>query len=213
VRGPGYTGHVEDSSGLTYMQARYQSPVLGRMLSPDPVGAEEDPDRHFNRYAYAYNNPATLVDPDGRVPMLLPVAIFVAKELAGEAFEQATGVPAPTVKNAGRAVLKHAVREGRQDAVQRAATGVTKAPHGNKIDGRPATLYEKYDKDGNFLKHGITKHENPAKRYSAKEIDGGTVVRTDRGPRNEILKKERDLVERSPGPHNRERWAGKRLEK
>jgi RHS repeat-associated protein len=51
VRGPGYTGHVEDSSGLTYMQARYQSPVLGHVLSPDQLAAEEDPDRHFNRYA------------------------------------------------------------------------------------------------------------------------------------------------------------------
>jgi hypothetical protein len=86
-----------------------------------------------------------------------------------------------------------------------------KAAHGNKVDERAATLYEKYDKDGNFLKHGITKHENPAKRYTSKQIDGGTVVRTDRGPRSEMIKKERDLVERSPGPHNREPWAGKRL--
>jgi len=85
------------------------------------------------------------------------------------------------------------------------------AAHGNKIDNRPATLYEKYDKDGNFLKHGITKHEDPAKRYTAKQIDGGTVVRTDCGPRCEMIKKERDLVERRPGPDNRERWAGNRL--
>jgi len=92
-----------------------------------------------------------------------------------------------------------------------AAKGLEKAAHANKVDGRPATLYEKYDKDGNFLKHGITKHEDPAKRYTAKEIDGGTVVRTDRGPRSDMIKKERDLVERSPGPDNREPWAGKRL--
>jgi hypothetical protein len=91
-----------------------------------------------------------------------------------------------------------------------AAKGVEKVAHGNKIDSRPATLYEKYDKDGNFLKHGITKHEDPAKRYTAKQIDGGTVVRTDCGPRCEMIKKERDLVERSPGPDNREPWAGKR---
>ncbi len=87
-----------------------------------------------------------------------------------------------------------------------------KAPHGNKIDSRPATLYEKYDKDGNFLKHGITRHENPSKRYTAKQINGGTVVRTDRGPRSEIVKKERDLVERDPGQDNREPWAGNRRE-
>jgi hypothetical protein len=83
---------------------------------------------------------------------------------------------------------------------------------GNRVDDRPATLYEKYDRDGNFRKHGVTKHEDPAKRYTSKEIAGGKVVRTDRGPRSEMIKKERDLVERNPGPDNREPWAGKRTE-
>lgn len=79
--------------------------------------------------------------------------------------------------------------------------------------GVVSDIYEKYDKEGNFLKHGITKYEDPAKRYTAKQIGGGTVVRTDRGPRSEMIKKERDLVERSPGPDNLEPWAGKRLGK
>jgi RHS repeat-associated protein len=85
-----------------------------------------------------------------------------------------------------------------------------KEPHGNKADDRPATRYEKYDKEGKFEKHGITKHENPSKRYSKKEINGGRVDPVERGPRKEMLKKERDLVERQPGPKNREPWAGKR---
>ena len=84
-----------------------------------------------------------------------------------------------------------------------------KEPHANKVDGRDATLYEKYDKEGNFRKHGITKHQDPNRRYTAKQIAGGTVVRTDRGPRSEMIKKERDLVEKNPGPDNREPWAGK----
>ena len=37
------------------------------------------------------------------------------------------------------------------------------------------------------------------------------LIETQTGPRKEILKIERDLVERMPGPQNRERWAGKRL--
>ena len=73
-------------------------------------------------------------------------------------------------------------------------------------------MYKKYDKEGNFQKHGVTKHEDAAKRYSAKQIDGGKVVRTDRGPRKEMIKKERELVETNPGPDNREPWAGKRSE-
>ena len=72
-------------------------------------------------------------------------------------------------------------------------------------------MYEKYDKDGTFLKHGVTKHEDPVKRYTAKQIEGGTVVRTDCGSRCEMIKKERDLVECRPGPENHEPWAGKRL--
>lgn len=32
----GYTGHIQDvATGLTYMQARYYDPALGRFLSPD----------------------------------------------------------------------------------------------------------------------------------------------------------------------------------
>ena len=33
----GFTGHIQDTaSGLTYMQARYYDPVIGRFLSNDP---------------------------------------------------------------------------------------------------------------------------------------------------------------------------------
>lgn len=66
--GPGYTGHVQDAvTGLTYMQQRYYDPVIGRFLSVDPVTAYHSGDmRHFNRHAYAYNNPYKFTDPDGR---------------------------------------------------------------------------------------------------------------------------------------------------
>lgn len=66
--GPGYTGHVSDAStGLSYMQQRYMDPQLGAFLSVDPVTAYRSGDmRHFNAYAYAYNNPYTFNDPDGR---------------------------------------------------------------------------------------------------------------------------------------------------
>ena len=68
--GVGYTGHVMDGrSGLTYMQQRYHDPGIGRMLSVDPVTAYSSADmRHFNVYAYAFNNPYGFADPDGRAP-------------------------------------------------------------------------------------------------------------------------------------------------
>ncbi|HRK67137.1 MAG TPA: RHS repeat-associated core domain-containing protein, partial [Hyphomonas sp.] len=62
----GYTGHVEDAAtGLTYMQARYYDPVIGRFLSIDPVGFSPARPDMFNRYAYAGNDPVNMIDPDG----------------------------------------------------------------------------------------------------------------------------------------------------
>ena len=52
-------------SGLTYMQARYYDPVIGRFMGVDPVGFRETEPALFNRYAYANNNPYKFVDPNG----------------------------------------------------------------------------------------------------------------------------------------------------
>ncbi|MCV2886472.1 RHS repeat-associated core domain-containing protein [Aestuariibacter sp. AA17] len=68
----GYTGHKFDTDlGLSYMQARYYDPVIGRFYSNVPVDALEHMGSHngihgFNRYAYANNNPYRYTDPDGR---------------------------------------------------------------------------------------------------------------------------------------------------
>ncbi|MEL6996592.1 MAG: RHS repeat-associated core domain-containing protein [Pseudomonadota bacterium] len=62
----GYTGHIDDAtSGLTYMQARYYDPNIGRFLSNDPVRFAEGGPGYFGRYTYTFNNPVNNVDPDG----------------------------------------------------------------------------------------------------------------------------------------------------
>lgn len=62
----GFTGHVEDQSGLIYMGARYYNPDFGRFMSVDPLGFNVANLMSFNRYSYANNNPYKYVDPDGR---------------------------------------------------------------------------------------------------------------------------------------------------
>jgi hypothetical protein len=81
-------------------------------------------------------------------------------------------------------------------------------PHGNTAGDQPAELYEKHDANGNLEKHGVS--QDASKRYSKKEVNGGTIKVTDRGPRKEMLKKERHNVETNPGPKNKEPWAGKK---
>lgn len=71
----GFTDHEHDSaSGLVYMRARYYDAELGRFLSPDPALNEEaggsgrvitEP-ATLNAYAYTYNRPTVMIDPDGR---------------------------------------------------------------------------------------------------------------------------------------------------
>jgi len=83
-----------------------------------------------------------------------------------------------------------------------------KKPHGNTAGDQPAELYKRYDKDGNFQKHGVS--QKASTRYTAKQLKGGKVVVTNRGPRNKMLKLERKRVETNPGPLNKEPWAGKK---
>lgn len=68
---------ADAESGLSYFGARHFDPVAGRFMGADPVGFHEGNVHSFNRYAYGNNNPYLYRDPDGRLPILIPIALYV----------------------------------------------------------------------------------------------------------------------------------------
>ena len=47
------------------MNGRLQDPIMGRMLSADPILGDLTNPQTLNRYSYVINNPASLTDPSG----------------------------------------------------------------------------------------------------------------------------------------------------
>jgi RHS repeat-associated protein len=73
----GFAGKPYDqTTGLSYMGARYYEPMLGRFMGVDSVGFDPNNIHSFNRYAYANNNPCKFVDPDGRIALLAVVEVL-----------------------------------------------------------------------------------------------------------------------------------------
>ncbi|MGC4173856.1 RHS repeat-associated core domain-containing protein [Demequina sp.] len=63
----GWLNQIADPTGLTYLNARYYDPVLGRFISPDPLMNPADP-RTLDPYRYADNNPIVYTDATGLNP-------------------------------------------------------------------------------------------------------------------------------------------------
>ncbi|MFQ5683979.1 MAG: RHS repeat-associated core domain-containing protein [Candidatus Binatia bacterium] len=61
-----YTGRENDGTGLYYHRARYYHPGLQRFISEDPFPGFLTLPQSLNGYPYAFNNPNSFVDPDGK---------------------------------------------------------------------------------------------------------------------------------------------------
>jgi RHS repeat-associated protein len=70
-----------DELGLVHMNGRLYDPLLGRMLSADPVVQTPENLQNYNRYSYVLNNPVSYADPSGYVPVFSLFAMaFVVSE-------------------------------------------------------------------------------------------------------------------------------------
>ncbi len=87
-----FAGKLYDEEiGLSYFGGRWYDPHAGRFTGIDPMPVTTEDWRTFNRYAYGNNNPYKYVDPDGNLPILIPLVIFLAKEGAAEVASRYTG--------------------------------------------------------------------------------------------------------------------------
>ena len=87
----------DPESGLYYFRLRYYSPVLGRFMSPDPLGAWADPRALGNPYAFVGNSPLSARDPLG-LQTRDKSQIDCEWRLAGDPARTAAGTASPFEK-------------------------------------------------------------------------------------------------------------------
>ena len=68
-----FTGQIQDrSTGLSFYNARYYDPIVGRFISPDTVIPDLTNGQSYNRYTYVLNNPVLHTDSSGNCSDYLP---------------------------------------------------------------------------------------------------------------------------------------------
>ncbi|MEO1246380.1 MAG: RHS repeat-associated core domain-containing protein, partial [Pseudomonadota bacterium] len=62
----GYTGHEHlDNVRMVHMNGRVLDPIIGRVISADPLVPNPFNGQSYNRMSYVQNNPLSLIDPSG----------------------------------------------------------------------------------------------------------------------------------------------------
>jgi RHS repeat-associated protein len=126
---------------------------------------------------------------------------------AGSTFTGAGGLLRAGAMKAGAPLLAE-VSTTTGKVAPKVAPLVAPAVHGNAASSTvPAYLYRLYSASGNYLKTGIS--QNPFARYTRTYMQDKEMEILTSGSRREMLNLERFIVERDPGPLNRERWAGR----
>lgn len=75
----GFTFHEHlEVFDLVHMNGRMYAPLTGRMLGVDNLAHGAMGTQGFNRFAYAFNDPLSFNDPNGDIPILVPIIIGAA---------------------------------------------------------------------------------------------------------------------------------------
>ena len=99
-----YTGkNYSKELDLTYFGARWYDAKQGRFLSVDPAPVSFGKTHSFNRYLYANNNPYKFVDPNGELPILVPIILLLLEvaNLTYEAYDTAENPCDDCVRSSG----------------------------------------------------------------------------------------------------------------
>ena len=92
-----YTGKMYDAAtGLYYLMARCYDPTLGRFITEDSYGGDENDPMTMNRYIYASDNPERYSDPDGH---MFVVETDSGQEVGGDYLYTPAVVETVTVTN------------------------------------------------------------------------------------------------------------------
>ncbi|QKJ30357.1 hypothetical protein HQ865_11505 [Mucilaginibacter mali] len=172
-------------SGLGTLGSIAMSAVRGPISIPNKISMsyKDDPEGHIVSTPL-YTPGARLMATAGASLDVLGSVPMNAQ--TGGLFAQATGV-----KSSAATVVKEAINAN------------------SKLSTLENILYRLETVEGEYLKTGITSKAIPEKRYTATFMKDKIMRILDKGSRSNMLKKERSIVESTPGPLNKEPWAGK----
>lgn len=167
---------LDPDTGLYYMRARYYDAELGRFISQDPVVGLKDQPQSFNRYAYAFNNPVSNIDPTGSwgtAPTILAAVLVIGALVMG--YRAVKGF-----WSAGQNLSNFAnLLKAQKEAVSRLT---------NLIRDNPDTALDQQEKD---LKNQIEKIQKSCGEWPV----APNYQRTYQDEINQVKKLEQDLAE------------------
>lgn len=133
-------GYASDPTDLVFLRVRYDSPEMGRFITPDSIVPNSLSSQGWNRYAYVGDNPVRNVDPSRH--FFKPICMFGKDPKTGEC---KTPLP-PVVGAAVSQVASQPVIHPGQMALEAAVIGylfLTQFPlHAPDFDPQPGTTLE-----------------------------------------------------------------------